>query len=132
MVAPLSSTPNTLSRPCSRAADRQRIPRGHARRCEAQRLHYRLRSLSLRIRNGSAFLIKSLTLYSTDGCHLCESAERLLRSMPELRRVTLDVVDIADDEALFARYGTSIPVLAAASREIAWPFNADDVLRLVS
>ena len=77
-------------------------------------------------------MIKSLTLYSTDGCHLCESAERLLRSMPELRRVTLDVVDIAADEALLARYGASIPVLAAASGEISWPFNADDVLQLLS
>ena len=77
-------------------------------------------------------MTKSLTLYSTDGCHLCESAERLLRSMPELRRVTLDVVDIVDDETLFARYGTSIPVLAATAGEIAWPFNADDILRLLS
>jgi hypothetical protein len=78
-------------------------------------------------------MIKSLTLYSTEGCHLCESAERLLRSMPELRRTTVDVVDIVDDAALFSRYGTTIPVVAtAAGAELAWPFNADDVLRLVS
>jgi glutaredoxin len=78
-------------------------------------------------------VIKSLTLYSTEGCHLCESAERLLRSMPELRRVTVDVVDIADDATLFARYGTSIPVVATrAGAELAWPFNADEVLQLVS
>jgi len=75
---------------------------------------------------------KSLTLYSTDGCHLCESAERMLRSMPELRRVTLDVVDIVDDATLLARYGTMIPVLAATTREIVWPFNADDVLDLLA
>lgn len=78
-------------------------------------------------------MIKSLTLYSTEGCHLCESAERLLRSMPELRRTTVDVVDIVDDAALFSRYGTTIPVVATeAGAELAWPFNADDVLRLVS
>lgn len=78
-------------------------------------------------------MIKSLILYSTEGCHLCESAERLLRSMPELRRTTVDVVDIADDTTLFERYGTSIPVVAsAAGAELAWPFNADDVLRFVS
>lgn len=76
-------------------------------------------------------MIKSLTLYSTDGCHLCENAQRLLRSMPELRRVTLDVVDIVDDETLFARYGTTIPVLSTAAKELAWPFNADDVLQLL-
>jgi Glutaredoxin-like domain (DUF836) len=78
-------------------------------------------------------VIKSLILYSTEGCHLCENAERLLRSMPELTRVTVDVVDIADDATLFARYGTSIPVIATrAGAELAWPFNADDVLLLVS
>ena len=78
-------------------------------------------------------MIKSLILYSTEGCHLCENAERLLRSMPELRRTTVDVVDIVDDDALVSRYGTTIPVLATeAGAELAWPFNVDDVLRLVS
>lgn len=78
-------------------------------------------------------MIKSLILYSTEGCHLCESAERLLRSMPELRRTTVDVVDIVNDDALFSRYGTMIPVVATvAGAELAWPFNADDVMRLVS
>jgi glutaredoxin len=75
---------------------------------------------------------QSLTLYSTDGCHLCERAQRLLRSMPELRRTTLDVVDIADDEVLFERYGLTIPVLVAGPRELTWPFNADDVLELLN
>lgn len=77
-------------------------------------------------------MIKSLILYSTEGCHLCESAERLLRSMPELRRTAVDVVDIVDDDALLSRYGATIPVIATdAGAELAWPFNADDVLRLV-
>jgi len=76
-------------------------------------------------------LAKSLILYSTGGCHLCERAEALLRSMPELRGVPVDVVDIATDTALFERYGASIPVLAAGPRTIAWPFNADDVVELV-
>jgi Glutaredoxin-like domain (DUF836) len=76
-------------------------------------------------------LAKSLILYSTGACHLCERAELLLRSMPELRNVPLDVVDIANDAALLERYGQSIPVLATpAGRVIAWPFNADDVLEL--
>jgi hypothetical protein len=78
-------------------------------------------------------MFKSLTLYSTGACHLCERAHELLTSMPELRSVTVDVVDIADDDSLFARYGTSIPVLAVASgAELGWPFNADDILRLLA
>ena len=80
----------------------------------------------------SITLAKSLILYSTGGCHLCERAEALLRSMPELRDVPVDVIDIADDAALLERYGRSIPVVATASGDtIAWPFNADDVLDLV-
>jgi Glutaredoxin-like domain (DUF836) len=78
-------------------------------------------------------VIKSLILYSTSACSLCERAEGLLRSMPELRTVTLNVVDIADDALLVARYGETIPVIATASGNIlAWPFNADDVIALVS
>ena len=78
-------------------------------------------------------MFKSLTLYSTGACHLCERAHELLISMPELRSVTVDVVDIADDDSLLARYGTSIPVLTVASgAELGWPFNADDILRLLS
>lgn len=73
----------------------------------------------------------TLTLYSTDGCHLCERALEMLRSMPELGRVELDVVDIALDDRLLARYGPRIPVLRKDPLEITWPFNADDVLALV-
>ena len=78
-------------------------------------------------------MIKSLILYSTSACQLCERAQSLLASMPELRFVEVDVVDIAEDATLLARYGTSIPVLVIASgAELAWPFNADDILELVS
>ena len=35
--------------------------------------------------------------------------------MPELRRMTVDVVDIVNDATLFARYGTSIPLDATAN-----------------
>ena len=78
-------------------------------------------------------MIESLFLYSTSACSLCERAEQLLRSMPELRSVTLNVVDIAQDATLIARYGTSIPVVATGSgNSIAWPFNADAVIELIS
>jgi glutaredoxin len=72
-----------------------------------------------------------LTLYSTQACHLCERAEALLASMPELRRYPLQVVDVSASEVLIGRYGMSIPVLAYRGHELFWPFNADDVLMLV-
>ena len=78
-------------------------------------------------------MIKSLILYSTSACSLCERAEQLLRSMPELRTVTLNVVDIAEDAALVVRYGALIPVVATeAGDAIVWPFNADAVVELLS
>ncbi len=70
----------------------------------------------------------TITLYSTAACELCERAERLLRSMPELARCTVRVVDIADDECLLGRYGTRIPVLNIDGKLLDWPFNADDVI----
>lgn len=76
--------------------------------------------------------MNDLILYSTSACHLCESAVRLLGSMPELRRRPWRVVDIADDEALLERYGKRIPVLACCERERDWPFNADDVVDLMA
>lgn len=74
----------------------------------------------------------TLTLYSTASCELCDRALELLRSMPELRDVKIDVVDIALDDGLMDAYGELIPVLAKSGARIAetcnWPFNADDVV----
>lgn len=66
-----------------------------------------------------------LTLYSTEGCHLCEDAEALLELLkqrqPQLR---WSVVDIADKDELFERYGWSIPVVRdPGGRELSWPFD---------
>lgn len=76
-----------------------------------------------------------LTLLSTDACTLCDTAFELLASMPELRGLELDVVDIAEDQRLMAEYAEQIPVLAlrSAGGEIAatlvWPFDDQSVSR---
>lgn len=64
-------------------------------------------------------------LYSTVGCHLCEEAEALLAAQQtQDPALAWRVVDIADDDALFARYGWHIPVLRADdARELRWPFD---------
>ena len=68
---------------------------------------------------------KALTLYSTKGCHLCEEAEALLRARRDRQPDTdWEVVDIANDDQLFERYGWLIPVLRDGSgRELRWPFD---------
>jgi hypothetical protein len=70
-----------------------------------------------------------LVLLSTDHCSLCERALDLLLSMPELRGWQLQVVDVADDDGLQARFGARLPVLLAGNRELPWPFAAQHVVQ---
>jgi hypothetical protein len=68
-----------------------------------------------------------LTLYSTEGCHLCEMAFQLTEQLNISHHV--NVVDIAFDDELFSRYGVTIPVLkfessdCSQSSELNWPFG---------
>ncbi len=73
-----------------------------------------------------------LTLFHTAGCHLCEEAENLTMDYLASRGLSpavLDKKDIADDPALFERYGVSIPVLREeeSGRELHWPFALEDI-----
>ncbi|MBM7334143.1 MAG: glutaredoxin family protein [Alcanivorax sp.] len=71
-----------------------------------------------------------LTLYTTLGCHLCEQAEELVRTVrPDAR---LHAVDIAEDDTLIAEYGERIPVLRRGERELGWPFGLLDVSALLA
>ena len=64
---------------------------------------------------------QSYVLYHTEGCHLCELADGLLKAAG----VTYKAIDICDDEALAERYGVSIPVVKAVDdRSLFWPFDA--------
>lgn len=71
-----------------------------------------------------------LILYGTAGCHLCEEAETLLAQTLARQSQTpgFRVKDIIEDADLLARYGTRIPVLAAAETELNWPFSQTDLL----
>lgn len=51
-----------------------------------------------------------LRLYTTLGCHLCSELEAWLERLAG-GPVTLERVEISDDEALMRRYGARIPVL---------------------
>lgn len=52
-----------------------------------------------------------LRLYTTLGCHLCSQLEALLNELSR-ELVTLEHIEISEDDALMARYGVRIPVLA--------------------
>ncbi|KFN20327.1 glutaredoxin family protein [Aeromonas bestiarum] len=63
-----------------------------------------------------------LTLFHTDGCHLCEQAWGLVEEAGlagQTRRC-----DIMDDAGWLAAYRVRIPVLRDESgRELGWPFT---------
>ncbi|MFB2860123.1 glutaredoxin family protein [Aeromonas hydrophila] len=63
-----------------------------------------------------------LTLFHTDGCHLCEQAWALV----EQAGLTADTrqCDIMDEAQWLATYRVRIPVLRdEAGRELGWPFT---------
>ena len=68
--------------------------------------------------------MKTLILYSTVGCHLCEQALELIS--PSIQgQYQITEVDISDSDALVERYGTRIPVILRedTGSEIGWPFD---------
>ncbi|MFK3721767.1 glutaredoxin family protein [Pseudomonas fulva] len=73
-------------------------------------------------------MLPECQLFSTVGCHLCEVAEAVLMPFVD-HGLLVELVDIADSQALFERYGLVIPVLRRCDNEteLAWPFDADQV-----
>lgn len=69
-----------------------------------------------------------LTLYGTEGCHLCHEAQSMLLQMG----TTWQDVDIIDHPHLLQRYETRIPVLQSQNRELDWPFTQQDILQLLA
>jgi len=68
-------------------------------------------------------------LLGTLGCHLCEVAEAVLMPLVE-HGLMVELVDIAEDEALFERYSLQIPVLRRvdSGAELLWPFDDEQVV----
>lgn len=66
-------------------------------------------------------------LYHTDGCHLCEQAEQLIKGLVNSHNELL-LVDIMSDDQLIADYQVSIPVFKSEQgQQLFWPFTALDV-----
>lgn len=71
-----------------------------------------------------------LQFFTTSHCQLCEVAEALLVRTPLREPIPVDAIDIAQSEALVARYGTRIPVLRRSDTgaELDWPFDQAQLL----
>ncbi|AKX50143.1 glutaredoxin family protein [Thiopseudomonas alkaliphila] len=69
--------------------------------------------------------------YATEGCHLCEVAEQLIAEVMTPRE-SIEYVEIAQSDALVAKYGLTIPVLQCVrtQQQLMWPFTAEQVQSL--
>jgi glutaredoxin len=56
--------------------------------------------------------MRTVTLYTRQGCHLCEDAHAVLDRAHRRVAFTLRVVDIDTDAALRSRYDHHVPVIA--------------------
>jgi hypothetical protein len=78
-------------------------------------------------------MTKIFTLYSSEGCHLCEEA--LVMCLAQMPAINLEVIDIVDAEKpeLIDLYGVHIPVLEKVSdkTKLFWPFNAEQITELL-
>lgn len=72
-----------------------------------------------------------LLLLGTSGCHLCEQAEQLINAcLPDNLGITIEMIDIAEQEQWQENYAIRIPVLyhPETKKELGWPFDKSDVI----
>ncbi len=71
----------------------------------------------------------SLTLYTRQGCHLCEDMQQAVVALQAQYGFSLNIVDIDADTYLHIRYNERVPVLAAGEQELChYHFSQDIVL----
>ena len=71
-----------------------------------------------------------LLLFGTAGCHLCEQAEQILNDcLPNYLELTIETIDIAEQEQWQEQYAIRIPVLyhQETKKDLGWPFDPTHV-----
>ncbi len=77
-------------------------------------------------------MVRTFILYGSEGCHLCEDAEALLVACLNPEKHQVDLIDIAYDDRLMARFATQIPVLEDEQGDVLnWPFSAEQLRAFV-
>jgi glutaredoxin len=72
---------------------------------------------------------RSVTLYHAAGCHLCESARRVLEHVRAEVPFELEEIDIGGDAELERRYRERLPVVEIDGEEAFTYFVHPDALR---
>lgn len=76
-----------------------------------------------------------LTLYTGEGCHLCDLARDILDEVLEGKAgsAAYKVVSITGNDTLMAAYGERIPLVKnGAGQEKGWPFTAGQIRKMVA
>lgn len=74
-----------------------------------------------------------LTLFTTEGCHLCEEAHELLLNVADKQPLRIQLQEIGDNDNLVARYGIRIPVVRFPDQqELDWPFTELDIEQIIT
>ncbi len=74
-------------------------------------------------------------LLGTSGCHLCEQAEQIINAcLLDNPGVTIEMIDIAEQEQWQENYAIRIPVLyhPETKKELGWPFDKDNVIQFIN
>ena len=71
----------------------------------------------------------SVVLYHAAGCHLCDTARRVLLGLREELGFTLEEVDITGDAELEARHREWLPVVEIGGERVFVYYVQPDVLR---
>ncbi len=58
-----------------------------------------------------------VTLYTRQGCHLCEDAKQVIDSLREVAEFRLKILDIDLDPELQARFTNEVPVIFINGRK---------------
>ena len=69
--------------------------------------------------------------YTKYGCSLCDEGLSILRRFPE---IDIRIVDVEEDIEKYHSYLLRIPVITYdnGNKEIAWPFDEEDIRKIVS
>jgi glutaredoxin len=63
--------------------------------------------------------VARLTLYTRQGCHLCEQARSIIDDLVAGTGHVVEVIDVDDDPAVHERHAVRVPVVEVDGREVA-------------
>jgi glutaredoxin len=70
--------------------------------------------------------LHKITVFSKEGCHLCERAIDTLRELSTKNVFDLEIIDISKDQTFFERYFLKIPVVWLDGKEV---FEAEQIAK---